>query len=350
MTILTAVGNGLAILPEQELYLALFHGIRRVAIDCGGEAPARQSSALASRSSSAALKRWLRGWAAVRHREAAERTVHTAIAIGAPPTVLAELLIAAETDCVFADSGHSLDFINKSFGCLDLIGWQHAADMLPSVVGQMVAARGADELTEWRQPVDLVALCSNASADLAAAFAAGRDRGPWLEHTRLAQNFLGDDPGTIIAALEFAASEGASCTDQGVGLSCRFEPRERFAERTLDIEQRRLIALLGRAHLCGRRLLLRSLPAPRQWNVETDRGRDPRRAVVPARHHSRTSSGGRANSIVMSSRKKGCGAPTTSQENARPAPPTRARAPPSRCSPAPQAGALRHRRFSLAQP
>ena len=89
MTILTAVGNGLAILPEQELYLALFHGIRRVAIDCDGEAPAKQSSALASRPSSAALKRWLRRWAAVRHREAAERTVLTTIAIGAPPTVLA---------------------------------------------------------------------------------------------------------------------------------------------------------------------------------------------------------------------------------------------------------------------
>jgi hypothetical protein len=219
MTILTAVGNGLAILPEQELYLALFHGIRRVAIDCDGEAPARQSSALASRPSSAALKRWLRRWAAVRHRVAAERTVLTIIAIGAPPTVLTELLIAAETDRVFADSGHSLDFINKSFECLDLIGWQHAADMLPSVVRQMVAARGADESTEWRQPVDLVALCSNASADLAAAFAAGRDRGRWLEHTRLAQNLLGDDPSTIIAALESAASEGASCADLGRSLS-----------------------------------------------------------------------------------------------------------------------------------
>jgi hypothetical protein len=60
----------------------------------------------------------------------------------------------------------SLDFINKSFECLELIGWQHAPDLLPSVVGQMVAARGADESTEWRQPVDLVALCRNASADL----------------------------------------------------------------------------------------------------------------------------------------------------------------------------------------
>jgi nitrite reductase/ring-hydroxylating ferredoxin subunit len=218
MTILTAVGKNLAILPEQEKYLALFHGIRRVAIDCDGAAPARQRASLSSRPSPATLKRWLRRWAAVRHREAAERTVLTAIAIGVPPAILAELLIAAETDRVFADTGHSLDFINKSFECLDLIGWHHSADLLPSVVGQMVAARGADESTEWRQPVDLVALCANASADLAASFAAGCDRGPWLEHTRLTENLLSDDPGTIIAALTAAASEGASCADLGRSL------------------------------------------------------------------------------------------------------------------------------------
>jgi len=171
------------------------------------------------RPSPTTLKRWLRRWASVRHREAAERTVLTAIAIGAPPAVLAELLVAAETDRVFADGGHALDFINKSFECLDLIGWQHAANLLPSVVGQMVAARGAEESTEWRQPIDLVAVCANASADLAAAFTAGRNRGPWLEHAELAQNLLGDDPGTIIAALQTAASEGASCADLGRSLS-----------------------------------------------------------------------------------------------------------------------------------
>jgi hypothetical protein len=38
---------------------------------------------------------------------------------------------------------------------------------------------------------------------------------------------------------------------QGIGLPCGFEPRERLAERTLDIEQRRLVALLGRAQLCS---------------------------------------------------------------------------------------------------
>ena len=82
----------------------------------------------------------------------------------------------------------------------------------------MVAARGADKSTEWRQPVDLVALCANASADLAAAFAVGRDRGAWLNHTGLSQNLLGDDPGRIIAALQAAVSEGASLADLGRSL------------------------------------------------------------------------------------------------------------------------------------
>ena len=218
MTILTALGNLLAILPEEETYLALFHGVRRVAADCDGATPARQRSALSSRPGSGTLKRWLRRWASVRHREAAERTVLTAISIGAQPAVLTDLLCSAETDRVYADIGHSLDFINKSFECLDLIGWKHAADLLPSVVGQMVAARGADESTEWRQPADLVALCAKASADLATALAGGRDRGPWLKHTELTQNLLGDDPGRIMGALQAAVSEGASLADLGRSL------------------------------------------------------------------------------------------------------------------------------------
>ena len=147
MTILTALGNLLAILPKEETYLALFHGVSRIAADCDGAAPRRQRSALASRPDLPTLKRWLRRWAAVRHREAAERTALTAISMGARPAALADLLFAAETDRVFADSGHSLDFVNKAFECLDLIGWQHAADVLPTVIGQMVAARGADEFS-----------------------------------------------------------------------------------------------------------------------------------------------------------------------------------------------------------
>jgi nitrite reductase/ring-hydroxylating ferredoxin subunit len=121
-TILTALGNLLPVLPEEETYLALLHGARRVAADCDGEAPRRDSAPLASRPDLATLERWLRHWSSVRHREAAERTLLTAIANGAPPAALARLLFAAATDRPYADSGHSLDFINKACECLDLIG------------------------------------------------------------------------------------------------------------------------------------------------------------------------------------------------------------------------------------
>jgi nitrite reductase/ring-hydroxylating ferredoxin subunit len=89
MTILTALGNLVAILPQQEIYLALVHGVRRVAADCDGAAPPRKRAALASRPDAGTLKRWLRRWTAVRHGEGAQRTVLTAIAMDAPPTLLA---------------------------------------------------------------------------------------------------------------------------------------------------------------------------------------------------------------------------------------------------------------------
>ena len=218
MTVLTALGNLLPILPPEEVFLALVHGVRRLAADCDGVAPHRRRSALASRPDHPTLKRWLRRWAGVRHHEAAERTILTAISDGAQPAALADLLLAAETDRVFADGGHSLDFINKAFECLDLIGWGHAADLLPLVIGQMVAARSAEESTEWRQPIDLVALCERAAAELPTRFTVGRDQGPWMKHAELSWLLLGDDPSAIILALETAISDGADFADLGRSL------------------------------------------------------------------------------------------------------------------------------------
>src|SRR5260370_74048 len=161
----------------------------------------------------AALRRWLRRWTHVRHREAAERTLLTAIAGGLSPAVLADALLAAETERAFADTGHSLDFINKAFECLDLIGWEHAPAVLPTIVGQMVAARGAEESTAWRQPVDLVALCEEAANQLPQVFAAGRGVRGWSHHAALARELLGDDPVGIVDALKTAIRGGAASTD-----------------------------------------------------------------------------------------------------------------------------------------
>src|SRR3954447_6152395 len=190
-TILTALGNLLPVLPEGENYLALFQGARRGAADCDGEAPRRARAPLASRPDLATLQRWLRHWTAVRHREAAERTLLTAIVADVSPAVLADVLLAAATERAFADTGHALDFINKAFECLDLVGWQHAAALLPTVVGQMVAGRGAEESTAWRQPIDLIVLCEEAVGQLPELFAAGGGMHCWSDHAALARELLG---------------------------------------------------------------------------------------------------------------------------------------------------------------
>jgi nitrite reductase/ring-hydroxylating ferredoxin subunit len=219
LTILTALANLLPWLPEEEAYLALFHGARRVAADCDGQPPRRERAPLGSRPDSAVLKRWLRRWTKVRHREAAERTLLTAIAAGVSPAVLADALLAAETDRAFADAGHSLDFINKAFECLDVIGWEHALTLLPTIVGQMVAARGAEESTAWRQPVDLVSLCERVASELPELFATGSGLDAWSDHALLARDLLGDDPAEIINALKRAIRAGASPADLGRSLA-----------------------------------------------------------------------------------------------------------------------------------
>jgi hypothetical protein len=219
LTILTALANLLPALPGEEAYLALFQGARHVAADCDGQPPRRERAPLESRPESAALKRWLRRWTKVRHREAAERTLLTGIAAGLSPAALADALLAADTERAFADGGHSLDFINKAFECLDLIGWKHASSLLPTIVGQMVAARGAEESTEWLQPIDLIALCDEAASQLPELFAASRDADGWSDHTPLARELLGDDPARIIDAIKAAVRAGAAPADLGRALA-----------------------------------------------------------------------------------------------------------------------------------
>src|SRR6516162_10298137 len=216
LTILTALANLITSLPEEETYLALYKGISQVARDCDGSAPRRDRHPLAPRQFQPlpVLERWFRHWTRVRHRDAAERTLLTAIASGASSIELAALLLIAVTDRYFADGGHALDFTNKAFESLDTVGWEHAAAILPSVVNQMVSARGSEESNAWRQPIDLVPLCEAAFAELPELLTDGRaKRGGWRDHEGLAQRLLGDDPAAIVAALKSAIRDGATVTD-----------------------------------------------------------------------------------------------------------------------------------------
>ena len=219
LSILTALGNVVPELDQDANYLALYQGIRRVAADCVDEAPMRNPGALeGAEVDGETLRRWLRQWTAVRHRRGAERTLLTAIEAGMPPPALAEMLMAAATDRAFAGTGHALDFVNKALECLDLIGWQHAGEVLPAAVGQLVDARGAEETDSWRHPTDLVALLAGAVAELPGLFkeAAASEYGA---HAQLADSLFGEEPELIIRALTDAIAAGATAADLAKSLA-----------------------------------------------------------------------------------------------------------------------------------
>ncbi|MCH9050911.1 MAG: Rieske 2Fe-2S domain-containing protein [Proteobacteria bacterium] len=221
LTVLAALGNLIPALPEDETYLAFYKGIRRVASDCDGEAPHRAREKLGEEAPPfETLKRWLRHWTLVRHRDGAERTLLTAIASGASPGALAGLLLSAVTDRYYADGGHALDSINKAFECLDVIGWDHASDILPSLTRQLVSAKGREESNSWRHPVDLVPLLESAFEGLPAAIEEGGSKpGPWTRHRALAEDILGDDAAAIAQALDAAVRQGARGADLGRALA-----------------------------------------------------------------------------------------------------------------------------------
>jgi hypothetical protein len=191
-----------------------------VAQDCEGQPARHARQPLDKPIPSQTIARWLRHWTAVRHADAAERTLLTAIHAGSAPAELAEIMLLAATDRIYADGGHCLDFINKAFELLEHVGWQHASAILPTTTGLLTSARGAEERNAWRHPVDLIALCADAAKEAPAAIAAGLDRPrPWKGTPALVETLLGDNADDAMRALLAAVREGAALSELGAALA-----------------------------------------------------------------------------------------------------------------------------------
>lgn len=213
LTILAAMGNALPVLTPEDRALALFHGLVHVARDCAGEPPRFTLTPLPTRAVPAGrLAAWFRRFVEVRDAAGAERALLTAIAAGTDKAGLAGMLAAAATDHVFLDGGHTLDFVNKACELLDLIGWEEAGAILPSLVPVLTASRRSEELNAWRHPIDLVETMAPVFARLPELVAAAGSDPAWRAPTELAATLLGDDPAAIVATLAGALAAGAPPT------------------------------------------------------------------------------------------------------------------------------------------
>jgi nitrite reductase/ring-hydroxylating ferredoxin subunit len=237
LSILTAMANVLPDVAAADRPLALYHGVRRAAEDVAGRAERVEFAPLpAERVPVPRLKAWFRRFVDVRLGDAAERALRAAIAAGASPPELVDLLAAAATDHYYRDFSHVVDTIAKQCELLDLIGWERAAEVLPAVVNQLAWSTREEEGDTWRSPDDLVALVEPASRQLPALLdPAAAPSGAW--DAGLPEVLLGADPRASIDALTAAFRAGAAVADVAQALAyaaalrlTRFPPSNEFGD------------------------------------------------------------------------------------------------------------------------
>ena len=212
LTMLTCFQNLLPTLGREDRARALAHGLAAVAADSAGNSPRFPVTPLPDGSPDlTTLKQWFRRFILVRDAQGAERCIITALRAGAGPQQMADILFSAATDFRYIDIGHSLDFTNKAFESLDIVGWEQAETVLTSLVPGYAGARRMEESNAWRNPIDLIDLLRDARAQIPAALAAGQQqRGRWAGRGDLVPALLNDDPHAIADALLDALRAGAS--------------------------------------------------------------------------------------------------------------------------------------------
>ncbi|MXY95256.1 MAG: Rieske (2Fe-2S) protein [Caldilineaceae bacterium SB0670_bin_27] len=211
LTMLTCFQNLLPSLGREDRARALAHGLAAVAADSAGSSPRFVVTPLPDGSPDLkTLKQWFRRFILVRDAEGAERCIITALHAGAGPQEMADILFSAATDFRYIDVGHPLDFTNKAFEALDIVGWEQAEAVLTSLVPGYASARRMEESNAWRNPIDLIDLLEDARAQIPAALAEGQaQRGRWTGRADLVPVLLRDDPHAIADALLAALRAGA---------------------------------------------------------------------------------------------------------------------------------------------
>jgi nitrite reductase/ring-hydroxylating ferredoxin subunit len=212
MTVAQIALNLLPHLPPSEHGRALTQGLAFLGRDVQGHPPRFPVAPLEGPAEPSQLARWYRRFMENRLSTAAERVVATGSRVD--PVATERFLFAACTDHVYLDEGHTIDYLNKACEAAADIGGDAWALLLPTIVVPMASATRHEEVSEWREPIDLVPVIEETSARLAAALASTNGNGDGLG---LADKDLGaagwallaDDPREVAESLVDAAARGA---------------------------------------------------------------------------------------------------------------------------------------------
>jgi nitrite reductase/ring-hydroxylating ferredoxin subunit len=217
LTVLVAMANLFPYLDEDDRALALVHGLSFVANDTGGQSPRFPVGPLATSDVPVPrLASWYRRFVDTRSSDSAERTLETALADPADLDAVEQMMFAAVSDHVFIDGGHTIDFTNKAFEAVEMLGTGSAGQVLPTLVMQTARAQREEEFSEWRHPRDLVQLAERTTQRLAEA---GPDRAEKVDVGAIAWELIADEPDAVGDALVSAHLSGANDEEIGRALA-----------------------------------------------------------------------------------------------------------------------------------
>jgi nitrite reductase/ring-hydroxylating ferredoxin subunit len=195
-------------LYEDQLGRALTQALAFLGRDTAGQRPRFPVAPLSGGADTDQLARWYRRFVENRSTQSAERVAVTAAGLDAEATTA--FMFAACTDHVFLDEGHVIDYLNKAREAVGAIGGDSAAVLLPTVVRPTARATRHEEVSEWREPVDLLPIIERTSEALTRLVCA---TSPGIDDAALGAvgwAMLDEDPSTVADHLVGAASEGAT--------------------------------------------------------------------------------------------------------------------------------------------
>lgn len=204
MTVAQCVLNLLPHVPRSEHGRALTQGLAFLARDTLGQRPRFPVAPLEGPADPDQLGRWYRRFVETRVAQAAERVAATGARVD--PEATERFMFAACTDHVFLDEGHVIDFLNKACEAAAAIDDGFAL-LLPTVVAPMTSAVRHEEVSEWREPIDLIPIVDATVTRITPSLGSGMPEG---QLGAVGWALLADDPNAVADALVAAADAGAS--------------------------------------------------------------------------------------------------------------------------------------------
>ncbi len=197
MTMLAMTINLWDQLKENTRTRALCKAAKQVASNCENRPARRERQALENVDfQPERLGEWFKQWALTRHRNGAERTLLTQLEQTSNGN-LSDMLFGALHNRVYSSSGHDLDFVNKAFEIDASLEGEMSKNLFPLIIPTVVNARGEEEKSGWRSPMDLVSILRTAEEQLEATW---KDDNQYSDTdlSELRACLLGEDPQAIV--------------------------------------------------------------------------------------------------------------------------------------------------------